>query len=100
MQDVLQEVQMEVQAQQQEVLDKKELQAERKKQLHEKFLELQLEQQHLQSIMREVSERTKNANNDAQIASSDDPSTKLIALGIYSDPHLLAVMYSGEMAYW
>lgn len=93
---------MEVQAQQQEVLDQQEDQMEQKKQLQEKFLELQLQQQHLQSIINEVSERMKKVKDEDGEArqSSADPSTKLIALGIYSDPHLLSVMYCGEMAYW
>ena len=93
-QDVLQEVQMEVQAQQQEVLDQQEEQAEQKKQLQEKFLQLQFQQQHLKAIIREVTEHVNHP------AAQKDPTTKLVKLGIFSDPHLLAIMYTGEMAYW
>ncbi|KAI1280443.1 UPF0600 protein C5orf51 -like protein [Halotydeus destructor] len=99
LEDVLQEVQMEVQAQQQDVLDQQEDQEEQKKQLHDKFLELQLQQQHLQSIMRQVSKRM--SEKETQATNTGEPNTlKLVEYGIYSDPHLLAAMYSSEMAYW
>jgi hypothetical protein len=101
LEEMLQEVQMDVQNQQQEVFDQQEEQFERKELLMDKQLQLQLQQQHLSAIMKELSGRKKDIEDDGVVPEVKDPKTlKLIELGIYSDPHLLAVMYMAELSYY
>lgn len=101
LEEVLQEVQMEVQQQQQEVLDQQEEHVEQKEHLQDRQLQIQLQQQHLQAIMKELADRKKEYDLNRVVPEPKDPSTlRLIELGVYSDPHLLAMMYTAEMAYW
>lgn len=106
LEEVLQEVQMEVQQQQQEVLDQQEDQIEKRDELQDRMHQIQLQQQHLQALMKQLNDRRKKMQSEkrkrrtSSCSKSDPNSLKLIELGIFSDPHLLATIYTAEMAFW
>lgn len=91
-------LQNQIQVQQQEVQEQQEEQVERKQQLQERLLQLQLQQQHLQELQQhliETRQKQENSKSPILIQSSYDATVH----GIFSDSHLLAIMYSGEMCY-